>query len=685
MKRIFQSPMNVLSLLLLFTLGLGSCVDKEFDEPPFTSTNVDPELDIPTVTVSDILARWSPGDYVEITDDVAMEAVVVADDESGNFYKTLVVSDSLGQAGISIIIDDFDLFNTYPVGRKIFVKVNGLYVGDNRGLPQLGTAPVQDGNFTNLGRIPAALKEEIILPGKRNVNFTIKDKTLSQLGINDYNTLVRIQGLEFTANSLGDTYANFQDPQSGVNHNLTDCDDNRIIIRNSDYATFARDMIPEGNGSIVAVFSVFGNDSQLFIRDTEDIDFTGERCSGGNTGGGDQVSIQSLRQAYASGTTTPPDGYVQGVVISDRSTGNFQDQNMVLQDGDFGITVRFWDAHSYNLGDEVRVDLAGAELGEFRGLVQLSSVELDNASDQGSSSLPAPKEVTVSELLADNDLQSTRVLIKDATIGGAANFGFNDVTDNTGTIDFFTFSGASFASQNVPTGSVNITAIASRYDDPQILINDADDVSGGGGNTGGSDCDQASGEISLEDLRCKWEDGDATIADNTISGIIISDRDGGNINNQNIQIQNGEYGIVVRFDEQHGFTMGLEVSIDVANLELSEFNGILQINGVMLDAVTVMGQGTMPTPRSATIQEVLDNSEAWESTLVRIEDVQVSGGSTWGDANTLTDDSGSIATYTSGFASFSGSSVPSGSVTLTGIVGQFNDPQVLIRNLDDVN
>src|SRR5690606_33230873 len=52
--------------------------------------------------------------------------------------------------GIELLLDQNNLYNDYPVGRKIYVKLKGLFKGDNNGLPQLGYTPDATGTLISI-------------------------------------------------------------------------------------------------------------------------------------------------------------------------------------------------------------------------------------------------------------------------------------------------------------------------------------------------------------------------------------------------------------------------------------------------------------------------------------------------------------------------------------------------------
>jgi hypothetical protein len=276
--------------------------------------------------------------------------------------------------------------------------------------------------------------------------------------------------------------------------------------------------------------------------------------------------------------------------------------------------------------------------------------------------------------------ESTLVQINGASISGSATFaGATTVNDGSGSMTMFTRNSATFASSALPAEPVDMTAIVSQFTDHQLVIRNLEDV---GGETGtGGDPEQ----ISLAELRTLFESGASAVpANRFINAVVISDVDANNTDFRNMVIQDETGGIVVRFADPHSFALGEEVEVSVGGDELSEFNGLLQINDVDNADATSMGNGTLPEPRDATIQEILDNAEAWESTLVKVSDVSYTEGGTFSGAKTLDDGTATIATFTRSQATFSGSAVPNGAFSLTAMVSEFNSPQLTLRNLNDI-
>jgi hypothetical protein len=173
-----------------------------------------------------------------------------------------------------------------------------------------------------------------------------------------------------------------------------------------------------------------------------------------------------------------------------------------------------------------------------------------------------------------------------------------------------------------------------------------------------------------------------------IKGIVISDKANGNISGQNIAIQDATGGIVVRFTTTTGIpSLGDEIEVNISGQTLSEYpttnGGILQIGNLLTAKYIKTGTGTI-TPRIATLKQVNDSLEAWESTLVTVNNVTFPTG-TYSGSKVITDATGSITLYTMTGASFATSTLPTTPVSVTAIVGQFTTTkQLSIRKLTDI-
>ncbi len=256
--------------------------NKKFDEPPlFTVPDIKANF-----TIMQLRAMHFPGGFEKIPDEFVIEAVVVADDRKDNFYKSIIVQDST--AGITIRLDGFGLYNEYPVGRKLWIKLKDLWLGDYGGMVQLGAAVDRsDSIYPQLTGIPAPLFDNYLVKGPLNNPVATRVLGLDQLTDSVQSCLVTIPGVEFVPADTGRPFADAVNKLS-VNNIIRSCSGGSVLLRTSGFAGFAAVKTPRGNGSITAIYSVFGREKQLMIRDTSDLRMDGLRC----TGAGSKILLQ---------------------------------------------------------------------------------------------------------------------------------------------------------------------------------------------------------------------------------------------------------------------------------------------------------------------------------------------------------------------------------------------------------
>lgn len=464
---------------------LSSC-DKEFDEPPiFEEPNITANMTIKQLKALHTVS----GQFDTVKTESVISGIVVGDDKTGNFYKSLVIQDETG--GIAIRMNQGSLYTSYPRGRRIYVKVKGLVLNDYNRLQQIG-AGVDNSDPTSpqLASIEPNMFDSFIVKG--SFNNTVIPKVVSATAaltttLQDtlQNTLIQLNNFEFAVADTNKTYAPYQINQ---NYTIRNCSGSSIVLRNSGYATFQPVPVPNGNGTIVGVYSVFGSTKQLMIRDTSDVQFNGARCNSGGGGGGNVVSIAALRAMYnSSSDVTLPAMQIKGTVISDAASKNMGAGNVVVQDGTAGITLFYGSAApttNLNVGDSVEFDISGGTLTDYNGLVEvvLSSSQFPGAKIATGRTV-VPKKLTIAQVNAQvATLQSQLVEIENITSSPTGTYsGSKNLSDATGTIVMYTASGATFATTALPAAVSKVVAYVSQFNTTnQIQIRNTNDVTGGG-------------------------------------------------------------------------------------------------------------------------------------------------------------------------------------------------------------
>lgn len=271
------------AFILVALVTLGAC-KKTYDAPPGPS---DPNIE-PNLTIAQLkLFHTSRGGYDLIDQDIIVSGIVVANDKSGNFYKQLFIQDTTG--AIQLLVDATNVYTSFPVGRRAYIKAKGLTLSDYNGTMQLGVKSIQNG-VPSLEGIPSAVLNNYLIGGSLDNPVTPIPVTYSNLDTSMQskyiNALVKLSGYEFTDADKDKTYSDTSAYKRTTNLNIKNCTGSSLILRTSAYANFAGVNVPNGNGDITFIYTIFGPTRQLVIRDTTDVQFYGLRCDGSTGNGG---------------------------------------------------------------------------------------------------------------------------------------------------------------------------------------------------------------------------------------------------------------------------------------------------------------------------------------------------------------------------------------------------------------
>lgn len=296
-----------LSLIITSVLFTG-CVKGDFDEPPLFIPKVDFEAN---KTINELKATYTGLRLIE--DDIIIKGVVVANDESGNLYKKLIIQDET--AGIELALDKTNLYNEFKLGQRVYVKCKGMYIGDYNNLIQLGYL------YNNtIGRLPEVfMKNHIFRDSLAGPVPEPRVTALNQLNYSLISTLVKFENVRF--NEPGQEWA----PQSADATNRTMIGTGgSLVVRTSKYSNFASDLIPTGYGDVTGILSIFGSTYQLTIRDRNDLgEFGGEPPPPPpGSGDGSKENPYTVAQAIQLQNATPyVVGFVKGYIVGSVKSG----------------------------------------------------------------------------------------------------------------------------------------------------------------------------------------------------------------------------------------------------------------------------------------------------------------------------------------------------------------------------
>ena len=222
-------------------------------------------------TIAELLAMHEIGSsdsYVHISediDDIIITGIVTTSDEHGNCYKYINIEDETG--AIQIKINSSTLYNKYRLGQRVFVKCNGLDLGDYRKLPQLGLWANDQ-----MEPIPSG-KAHLFIFNHGPLQTVEPTITLTSIPNADaipatyYNRLVKLEGATFVEGGI----TTFCDPYTATSHDLKMADGSTITMRTSNYADFYNEKLPTGTGNVFGILTRYNNYVQIVIRDLNDV------------------------------------------------------------------------------------------------------------------------------------------------------------------------------------------------------------------------------------------------------------------------------------------------------------------------------------------------------------------------------------------------------------------------------
>jgi len=194
--------LNTMILMMLFS----SCIkDDDYSVPDISITEPDvPQEQITTFKAIKSLYEQAVngGNSTVIVDDetdLYIEGYVVSSDKSGNFFEELIIqnktddssSDADPRLGFKVDINVNSLSDTYQFGQKVYIKMDGLTIGETSGVITIGK-----GNSVQVEQIQAAEYKDIVLRSNEIVEITPKISGLADLTEADENTLIQLDNMQ---------------------------------------------------------------------------------------------------------------------------------------------------------------------------------------------------------------------------------------------------------------------------------------------------------------------------------------------------------------------------------------------------------------------------------------------------------------------------------------------------------
>lgn len=268
--------LSILALSLIATSCMNNFDEPLFSESPFGNN----EIGKATHTIAELKAKYAStiaSGVEDIKEEIIIEGVVVANDESGNVYKQIIINDTTG--AIIIGVNDVGLYAMAPKGQRVRIDCKGLHIGGYGKMAQIGA--LYNGKVGRMNRYVYPQHIRIIgIPDPTQPEMipdTIDSSYFTDANMNALAKYVRLEGVEITEADGTATWApeELQNSSNVVERHIKMGKTN-IVLRMSTYADFANEAMPDGKLNINGVMTRYNNYWQFVISNTTDIETAGK-------------------------------------------------------------------------------------------------------------------------------------------------------------------------------------------------------------------------------------------------------------------------------------------------------------------------------------------------------------------------------------------------------------------------
>ena len=254
----------------------------EFDKPLFSDAPFgNNEIGAATHTIAQLKEKYNStitGNSVQqITEEIVIEGVVVANDESGNVYKQFIINDATGAMVIGV--NDVGLYAMVPKGQRVRIACKDLYIGGYGKMAQIGG--LYNGKVGRMNRYIYPQHVRLIGipdPTQEEMQPTVIDASFfTNENKNTLAKFVRLENVSITEANGTETWAPEEKKNSSnvVERNIK-MGNTKVVLRMSTYADFANEAIPTGNLNINGVMTRYNDYWQFVISHTTDIETVNE-------------------------------------------------------------------------------------------------------------------------------------------------------------------------------------------------------------------------------------------------------------------------------------------------------------------------------------------------------------------------------------------------------------------------
>ena len=226
-----------LRLLFIAVATLVVACGEEF------STDSPTGHEVATTTTLATLQALQTDRVVTIDEDLVVAGRVTTSDAKGNFYRSLLIEE--GGSALEVMVALDRLHNDYPLGAKVYVRLQGLSLGRRLGVLQAGHKADPASGF-EIDYIPskAAAQKHLTRSASPLAELLPKSLTLGELSPKLCGLRIRLEALHHVPESPDES------PFLAGYHRYEDAEGHAIYLYVRDYADFALQPLPATISSV---------------------------------------------------------------------------------------------------------------------------------------------------------------------------------------------------------------------------------------------------------------------------------------------------------------------------------------------------------------------------------------------------------------------------------------------------
>lgn len=240
LRRKSNGRFALLRLLLIAVTAFSVACGEEF------STDSPTGHEVATTTTLATLQALQTDRVVTIDEELVVAGRVTTSDAKGNFYRSLLIEE--GGSALEVMVALDGLHNDYPIGAKLYVRLQGLSLGRRLGVLQAGL-PADPASGFEIDYIPskAAAQKHLTRSAAPLAELLPKSLTLGKLSPKLCGLRIRLEALHHVPESTDES------PFLAGYHRYEDAEGHAIYLYVRDYADFAQQPLPATISSVTGI------------------------------------------------------------------------------------------------------------------------------------------------------------------------------------------------------------------------------------------------------------------------------------------------------------------------------------------------------------------------------------------------------------------------------------------------